>query len=171
MELYVLHSLRFSDKLRPMILDAALEIRRQVFQQEQQIPADRDRDERDETAMQFVVMSPLKGTYPMFTAIATARVTLTLEGFLIGRMAVLQYYRLRNSAVGKHLMKEVLRTLRGINGDRRIYLHAQNDPDKNQDVVGFYNKLGFVPVNERFQIVGIWHQEMYHPLVKPNFYS
>ncbi len=74
----------------------------------------------------------------------------------IERVAVLDTYR--GTGIGALIMRE-LQELAMAGGYKVLELHAQ------VQVVGFYEKLGYISVGERFQEAGIWHQSMSRPLL------
>ena len=112
--------------------EAADKLRRIVFIDEQGIPEDEVFDGLNHKAIHIVV---LDGN----TSVATARVLNDGDNWRIGLVAV------DNSRRGQHLGEKVMRGAIDYiisNGGRKILLTAQ------QQVRGFYEKLGFVQCGE-----------------------
>lgn len=122
--------------------DAARLIRQKVFVEEQGFH--NEIDEIDDRAEHFVVYQ--EDSLP----VATCRVfwDTEIEGYMLGRFAVLPEYRLR--AIGSAMMREVEKHVQKAGG-RSITLHAQCH------VSGFYQKLGFVEYGEVEDIQGCPH--------------
>lgn len=116
-------------------------IRRQVFIEEQKVPADMEWDEFDATSNHFLA-------FENDHAIACAR--LKADG-QIGRMAVLSNHR--NKGIGKKLLQFVLQTASEQNFDA-LYLHAQ------VSAISFYEKHGFISQGEIFHEADIPHRKM-----------
>jgi predicted GNAT family N-acyltransferase len=83
-------------------------------------------------------------------AIATARLRPTGEGNKVERMAVLEGARGKNA--GRNLMQFIIKEHQG--DKEKLYLHAQ------EQVRGFYAKLGFAVASPRFLEAGIGHYKM-----------
>lgn len=116
-------------------------IRRQVFIEEQNVPAELEWDGLDEKCTHFIVRHGSQ-------AIATAR--LKPDG-QIGRMAVLKDHRSRG--VGSMLLSAVLTHAREMKFNS-VYLHAQ------VQVIDFYTRHGFTVVGDEFLDAGIPHRAM-----------
>ena len=124
---------------------ACLELRRQVFIEEQQVPEEIERDTDDASALHFLAC---EGEHP----IAVARVVEKKQAVAkIGRVAVVASRR--GEGVGAELMAFVLATLTE-RGFTEALLHSQ------EPVVGFYEKLGFAVDGERFFEAEIPHFAM-----------
>ena len=123
-------------------------IREQVFIQEQQVPIADEWDDKDETAIHFLVQNA-RGE-----AIACARLLLENQSLLhIGRVAVLKAHR--HSGVGRQLMHELVAYCKEHHVGCPIYLHAQTQRQT------FYEHLGFVARGSVFMDAGIPHIEMW----------
>ena len=70
-------------------------------------------------------------------------------GFKLERFAVLQH--LRGKGIGKELVNFILNQLPA---NQTIYLHAQ------EDVIKFYQNLGFVIIGDKFLEADIVHSKM-----------
>ena len=121
-------------------------VRRVVFIDEQQVPADMEWDGLDPECLHVLAVDG-EGQ-----PIGTGRL---LPDGRIGRMAVLATWR--GLGVGAALLQSLLaEALR--RGDREIHLHAQIS------ALGFYQRAGFVPRGEEFLDAGIRHLDMvYQP--------
>ena len=123
-------------------LEHAFSIRRQVFCIEQNVPEEIEMDEFDDKAIHILAYIDDK-------PIGTARWRLTEDGAKMERFAVLKEYR--GKGVGEALVKYALEELKDSD---IIYLNAQ------ETVIGFYEKLGFVGVGNRFYEANIPHKKM-----------
>ena len=117
------------------------QIRKQVFIEEQNVPAELEWDEYDDSSRHY--LASLNGKI-----IATAR--LKPDG-QIGRMAVLANYR--NQGIGSKLLQFVLKDARSQNF-QQLYLHAQ------VDAIAFYEKQNFSVQGDIFFEANIPHREM-----------
>lgn len=117
------------------------QIRTEVFIVEQHVPVELEWDEDDNKCVHFIVRN--NGN-----AIATAR--LKPDGH-IGRMAVLKPDRTKG--VGAKLLKFVL-THAENQGMKKAFLNAQ------VNVIGFYEKHGFIVLGDEFLDAGIPHRAM-----------
>ena len=125
-------------------LKDAYVIRTEVFVKEQNVPMEIEMDELDKTAQHVVVYN---GTKP----IATGRLVIKEEGYLLGRIAVLKEQR------GLHLGDLVVRMLvrKAFDmGAQEVHLHAQTKVQK------FYEKLGFLAYGDIYDEAGIEHINM-----------
>jgi predicted GNAT family N-acyltransferase len=126
-------------------LKAALEVRRQVFVEEQDIAPELELDGKDGEALHMVVVSEDR-------VIGTARVMFA-DGrqAKIERMAVLKSHR--RQGIGKGIVSFLLKEL-----NRRLIkqavLHAQ------LPVAAFYRSCGFVETGSAFVEAGIEHIKM-----------
>ena len=120
---------------------AAAEIRRRVFIEEQRVPEEEEWDGRDHDCLHFLACH---GDRPVGTA------RLLADGH-IGRVAVLA--RARGSGVGLQLMRAVIEAARR-NGHQGVVLDAQTH------ALAFYEKLGFQAYGEEFLDAGIPHRSM-----------
>jgi predicted GNAT family N-acyltransferase len=116
-------------------------IREQVFVKEQNIPAEDEWDELDQSSLHFVV-------YENDDAIATARL---LESNSIGRVAVLKSHR--GLGIGKILMQEMIKQARL---EQRAFLKLSSQVHAIQ----FYAGFGFAVEGEEYLDCGIPHIDM-----------
>jgi predicted GNAT family N-acyltransferase len=122
----------------PLIRD----VREAVFVREQRIPAELEWDDADASATHVLAFAE-NGE-----AIGTGRL---LPSGRIGRMAVLRAYR--GQGVGRALLAALLDAGHA-NGHAEVTLSAQIQ------VIGFYQRMGFLPVGEVYREAGIPHQRM-----------
>lgn len=166
-ELLFAHVLSPEDPCWSIVTEASYELRKIVFQKGQGIPADHDRDPADNMSMHFFATYPGKFLTPSIRMVGSARATRTEEGFKIGRVCTLPILQggrdPRVGQVGTQLMEYLIRTIYIHHPDTLLYLYAQADPEKGQDVVGFYERFGFKAVGEPVTIVDILHQRMELP--------
>jgi len=127
-------------------LEDAYAIRREVFVNEQNVS---EADEYDGTDGACVHLVAYENNEP----IATGRIMITGEDYVIGRVAVLQAYR--GQQLGAGIMQALIEASCAMGGERQI-LHAQTHAR------GFYEKLGFTANGERFEEAGIPHIAMEH---------
>lgn len=120
-------------------------IRKQVFQEEQNVPFELEFDGQDKTAEHFLA-------YWQGKAIGTARLRfLEPQTAKIERLAVLKEARGQN--IGMQLMQAVLERARQRQAEQAT-INAQ------LYIKGLYLKLGFEPVGEQFAEAGIPHLKM-----------
>lgn len=121
-------------------------LRNAVFVQEQGIPADREWDADDASALHVVAFNRLG------VAVATGRLVRQSDGTSrIGRMAVLSL--LRGAAVGRVVLDALVDAARA-RGDREVLLHAQRSAE------GFYRRADFMVQGEPYDEAGIAHITM-----------
>jgi predicted GNAT family N-acyltransferase len=126
-------------------LSAALDIRREVFIDEQGVPEGLELDGRDEEATHFLAR---RNGEP----VGTARLRDHGDGVAkVERVAVREPYR--GEGWGERLMATVESRAREA-GYERVRLAAQ------VPVVGFYERLGYEVVGETFEDAGIPHRSM-----------
>ena len=126
-------------------LEAAFEVRRQVFVREQGISEDLVLDKHDREALQMVAMNEGR-------VIGTARVQfLPAHQAKIERMAVLK--SLRHKGIGREIISFLDEELKNRNV-RQVVLHAQ------YPVVPFYQACGFEETGLPFWETGIKHIKM-----------
>lgn len=118
-------------------------VRTAVFVEEQRIPREEEWDAADQVALHAVAHNRLG------QAMATGRL-LPAEGGVskIGRMAV--HRVLRGTGVGRQILTALMDAARA-RGDRTVRLSAQRTAE------GFYRRLGYTPVGEPYDEVGIPH--------------
>ncbi len=124
------------------------QIRDVVFIHEQQVTIADEWDDKDETAIHFLV------TTTQGDAIGCARLLVEENLLHIGRVAVLGEYR--EHGIGRQLMQFVLVWCAQYHPDFKIYLHAQTTR------IAFYKHLGFVAQGNVFMDAGIPHIEMWY---------
>ncbi len=115
-------------------------VRRQVFIEEQRIPAELEFDEQDKRCYHLIARNAER------QPIGTVR--LSPEG-KIGRMAVLPNWR--GQGVGRSLLQAMIEKAHAL-GLSKISAHAQ------LSALAFYQRYGFVPEGEAFLEAGIPHQ-------------
>jgi len=127
-------------------LDDAHSIRRKVFIEEQGLTEAEEYDGTDYACTHLVA-------YEDDVPVATGRIMLYGDDYIIGRVAVLKEHRGKNLGVG--IMQTLIEGCNMMGGHRQI-LHAQTHAR------GFYEKLGFTPYGEEFDECGIPHIAMEH---------
>ena len=134
------------------LAEPARAVRSAVFIEEQGIARDEEWDALDADAVHAVVLNRLgvpvgTGRLLREPQAGTAR---------IGRMAVDR--ALRGGGVGRLLIEALQQAAAG-RGDRRVVLSAQRSAE------GFYRRLGYAPVGQPYDEVGIPHIGMQRDLV------
>lgn len=127
--------------------EGASALRRSVFIDEQQIPAELEWDEQDASAVHGVASNRLG------QVVATGRLLRGETAGLsrIGRMAA--HRNLRGSGWGAAVLR-LLEDAARARGDREVRLHAQRSAET------FYARLGYAVCGEPFEEAGIAHVEM-----------
>jgi predicted GNAT family N-acyltransferase len=131
----------------PADWQAALRIRREVFVDEQRVPAEAEYDQYEATSRHFLARAG-------DDVAGTARWRFTDKGVKLERFAVRRPFRGRQ--VGSALVEAVLADVRQhpqYHGEP-IYLHAQ------LTAMPLYTKFGFRPVGDRFVECDIEHYQM-----------
>jgi predicted GNAT family N-acyltransferase len=128
----------------------ANQIRKTVFVHEQQVPAEAEYDEFEESSRHF--LAQVNGI-----PCGTARWRFTDKGIKLERFAVLKEYRSRK--VGAALVTAVLEDIKRdpLSIGKLIYLHAQ------LSAVALYTKFGFVAQGDMFEECNIQHYKMVLP--------
>jgi len=121
-------------------------IRRTVFMEEQGVSEQDELDGTDGACVHLIA-------YDSDIPVATGRIMITSEDFIIGRVATLKSHRGRGIATG--LMQALIDACVVMGGERQI-LHAQTHART------FYEKLGFIAYGEEFEEAGIPHIAMEH---------
>lgn len=116
-----------------------LEIRREVFQAEQGVPAELELDGADPSATHCLALDPAGAP------IGTGRIT---PDGKIGRMAVRRAWR--GQGVGAGILDGLIKKARQM-GLEAVYLHAQLGAH------GLYRRAGFVATGPVFEEAGIDH--------------
>ena len=124
--------------------EAAYDIRRRVFQDEQGVPPELEFDGDDDRAVHVVASAG-------GTVIGTGRLVVHVEYAKIGRMAVLREWR--GSGAGRAILRALMAEAAAL-GNARIALHAQ------VQAIGFYERNGFRVVGDEFDEAGIPHRRM-----------
>jgi len=126
--------------------DAASAIRRQVFIEEQGIPADMEWDAADASCLHALARNRFG------LPLATGRMLEHVPGVAkIGRMAVLR--PMRGTQIGRQVL-DALMTEAKKQGYREVLLHAQLSAEN------FYLRAGFQRRGQPFEEAGIGHVEM-----------
>ncbi|WP_213955819.1 YbgC/FadM family acyl-CoA thioesterase [Variovorax sp. dw_954] len=121
-------------------------LRREVFIDEQRVPAEMEWDEHDAVALHGVARNRLG------KVVATGRLLSEAPGIArIGRMAV--HRGLRGGGHGAAVLR-LLEDAAKARGDKEVRLHAQRSAE------AFYKRLGYAPSGEPFDEAGIAHIEM-----------
>ena len=124
------------------LMKIAHDIRHDVFVIGQNCPEDIEWEFEDEST-HFLV-------FDNKSAVATARHRKTKNGYKLERFAVLE--NKRGKGYGHIVLKEILKDLTNVN--ENVYMHAQ------QDVIPFYEKMGFVKEGKSFIEANIKHFRM-----------
>lgn len=129
--------------------EAAREVRRAVFVDEQGVPESIEMDDKDDEATHFLVRDDGK-------PVATARTRFVDdETVKVERVAVLESHR--GEGLGREIMDATERHAVE-HGATRALLHGQ------RRVESFYRSIGYETVGEEFEEAGIPHVEMVKPL-------
>ena len=130
--------------------DAAAAIRRQVFIEEQHIPADMEWDAADASCLHALA----RNRFGM--PLATGRMLEHVPGVAkIGRMAVLR--AMRGTQIGRQVLDALMAEAKK-QGYREVLLHAQLSAEN------FYLRAGFQRRGQPFEEAGIGHVEMVRAL-------
>ena len=124
-----------------------LHIRQLVFIDEQNVPAELERDGFDDSCIHY--LAALNGEM-----IGTARVMILDDRFKFQRVAVLP--SARGAGIGGKLMSFMMADLakRSDRDGKRFFLSSQ------VDAIPFYERLGFVVCSEEYLDAGIQHRDM-----------
>jgi len=125
-------------------LEDAHSVRRAVFIDEQGLTEAEEYDGTDYACTHLVA-------YEDDIPVATGRVMLYGDDYIIGRVAVLKSHRGKNLGLG--IMQALIEACYGMGGERQI-LHAQLHARE------FYEKLGFIAYGEEFMEANIPHIAM-----------
>lgn len=130
--------------------EAATGIRRQVFVEEQHIPADMEWDSADSACLHALARNHFG------VPLATGRLLEHVPGVAkIGRMAVLR--PMRGTQIGRQVLDALMAEAKR-QGYREVLLHAQLSAES------FYLRAGFQRRGEPFEEAGIGHVEMVRAL-------
>ena len=127
-------------------LEDAYAVRQAVFVHEQNIDETEEYDGTDSACVHLVA-------YEDGAPIATGRIMILADEYVIGRVAVLKAHR--GKGLGAGIMQALIEACCAMGGDRQT-LHSQ------AHARGFYEKLGFVAYGEEFMEAGIPHIAMEH---------
>jgi len=150
----------------PADRDAAFAVRFDVFVTEQQVPADLELDDLDETADHFVA-------YDGDRAVGAGRLVVEPAGFAgtdpaMGEVAHLGRLAVRPDARGTALGVALVRAIEeraAERGLRVVALSAQTH------ALGFYERLGYLAHGDVFDDAGLPHRWMTKPLGRSQFVS
>lgn len=135
-------------------INAALDLRRDVFVREQQVPESLEQDEWDSTAIHFLA-------YASDLVVGTARLRpIGSKTAKVERVAVLAPFRRRG--IGRALMEKIECYAKDLKMSE-IILHAQDH------AVPFYKKLGYRVQGTPFMDAGIPHLKMSKQLSEGSF--
>jgi len=133
----------FTGETDPALADAH-HIRRVVFMDEQNVSEEEEMDGTDVGAIHLVAY---EGGKP----VATGRILIEGEKYILGRIAILK--EMRGQGLGDFIMRLLIRRAYELGGTRQE-IHAQ------LQAVGFYKTLGFTPYGEEFMEANIPHTMM-----------
>jgi predicted GNAT family N-acyltransferase len=122
----------------------ALDVRRQVFIVEQNVPETVERDAYDAEAVHLVGVD--NGD-----VVGTLRIVFLPEHAKFGRVAVLR--TARGKGIATKMMGAAMEIAKA-RGESRFYLTSQSDK------VALYEKLGFVAFGDEFEEGGLPHRKM-----------
>lgn len=125
------------------LFETACQIRNEVFVVEQEVAAEEEFDEFEDTSRHYLV-------YADGVPVGTARWRFTENGLKMERFALKK--EVRSKGVGSVLLKQVLNDVKG--RSEYIYLHAQ------LPAVSFYKRVGFEPTGPMFSECNIDHYKM-----------
>jgi predicted GNAT family N-acyltransferase len=117
----------------------ALEIRKKVFIEEQQVPPELEVENEDQATYYLLLVDE--------KPVGTARYRKTYDGIKLERFAVLPEYR--NQHLGSLVLTKVLEDLK--ENREKIYLHSQ------LKAVPYYQRQGFAKQGEMFVEANIQH--------------
>jgi len=131
----------------------ALDLRYEVFVEEQGVSKELERDDKDDEALHIIVINEEGKT------VGCGRIFIEENQAKIGRMAVAKTWR--NQGIGSCICHKLIQIAkkRGID---KLMLHAQYNKK------GFYEKLGFEPVGTSFKEAGMKHIKMINDLNDKN---
>lgn len=137
--------IKWTNNIKTATYKDALAIRYKVFVDEQNVPADLEIDEFEESSLHLVM-------YVENEPIATARIyELPNDTYKVQRVAVLKEYR--TSGIGTTLMKEIEQKA-SMRKAVKLTLGSQNS------AIPFYEKLGYEVSSSEFMDAGIPHHSM-----------
>ena len=128
----------------PSEMPAVLDMRREVFMEEQGVAEADERDGRDDDAIHLIA-------FVGDAAVGTARLLIAGSIGKIGRVAVLKSHR--GTGLGQGLINAALGELQSL-GVEQAKLGAQTH------AIGFYKALGFEATGPEYMDAGIPHRDM-----------
>jgi predicted GNAT family N-acyltransferase len=137
-----MHILKFTIDNK-VAFEKALNIRKKVFIEEQNVNSIHERDGKDPVCIHYLL-------FDKDMAIGTARRRETEEGLKLERLAVIKAYR--GLGYANELMLFILKDI--LPTKKKVYLHAQ------AGVEDIYKKYGFKIVGEKFFEAEIEHYKM-----------
>ncbi|WP_233442741.1 GNAT family N-acetyltransferase [Trichococcus shcherbakoviae] len=144
-EEYALLHFEWTQDLKSKTYRDALDIRKEVFVEEQQVPVSIEIDDLEDKTLHLV-------GYEESVPVATARIYPMENGkYKVQRVAIRK--AVREKKYGSILMQEIERHVRELGG-KRLFLGAQNH------AIGFYEKVGYKICGEEYEEAGIQHHDM-----------
>lgn len=144
-EEYTLLHFEWTQDLQSKTYRDALDIRKEVFVDEQQVPISIEIDDLEDKTLHIV-------GYEEAIPVATARIYPMANGkYKVQRVAIRK--AVREKKYGSILMQEIERHVRELGG-KRLFLGAQNH------AIGFYEKAGYTICGEEYEEAGILHHDM-----------
>ncbi len=135
-------------RARPDDMTAVLDIRAEVFIEEQGVSEAEERDGRDEDALHLIAFADNR-------PVGTARLLIAGDTGKIGRVAVLKSHR--GTGLGQNLIRNALNEMRELDL-KTAKLGAQTH------AIGFYEALGFRATGPEYMDAGIPHRDMVQAL-------
>lgn len=140
-----MNKIKHSNDINSDIYHDNVNIRKDVFIKEQNVPEDLEIDDNEDKCTYF-------NLYIDDKAVATARIFPTADnGVHVQRVAVLKAFRHQN--LGSDLLQSIIKYSKQ-NNFQYVILGAQDHAQK------FYKQLGFKVIGEQYQEVGILHHDM-----------
>lgn len=130
-------------------LDTCLQLRFEVFVDEQGVPVEEERDALDDTATHLLALQD-------GAPVGTARVVFQDDIAKIGRVCVVK--SARGTGLGAKLIEACVAAAQEREGITKAKLGAQTH------AIGFYEKLGFEAFGPVYLDAGIDHRDMMKPL-------
>lgn len=124
---------------------ACVDLRMEVFVEEQGVPANEEIDSFDDQAVHLLATDAGK-------PVGTARLLFSGDTGKIGRVCVAKSHR--GTGLGAALIQSGISQISKQKGMRRAYLSSQTH------AIGFYEKLGFVAYGDEYDDAGIPHRDM-----------
>lgn len=150
----------FRTEEAPQDFEQAMQVRTEVFVQEQHVPVEEEQDEYDDEALHWLILNESSGK-----PVATGRMVSYQEGCQmrpvakIGRIAVCKSHR--GQRLGDWLMRDMMNAAASEGFDQAIL-------DAQTQAMPFYQKLGFVAEGDEFMDANIPHVRMRLLLSRPS---